>query len=51
MMNESRKRKKNPYSLSFARKLKEARTSKAKGELITVNPENVWASIGSGSEP
>ncbi|MCF0075780.1 DUF2442 domain-containing protein [Dyadobacter sp. CY261] len=46
----SGKRKKSPYNPSFEKKVKEARSSKAKGELITVNPENVWESIESGLE-
>lgn len=50
MMNDSGERKKSPYSHSFEKKVKEARASKAKGELIEVNPENVWESIGSGPE-
>ncbi|MGG7666844.1 DUF2683 family protein [Dyadobacter sp. BHUBP1] len=49
-MNDLEKSKKSPYSPSFDEKLKEARSSKAKGELITVNPENVWESIESGLE-
>jgi hypothetical protein len=49
MMHDSGKRKKSPYSLSFEKKVKEARSSKAKGELILVNPENVWGSIEAGS--
>jgi len=48
-MNDSRKHKKDVYSLSFEKKFKEARSDKAKGELITVNPENVWDSIEFGS--
>jgi hypothetical protein len=42
MMNDLEKRKKSPSNPSFDQKVKEARSSKAKGELITVNPENVW---------
>lgn len=49
-MNDLEKRKKAFYSPSFDKKVKEARDSKAKGELIEVDPENVWESIGSGSE-
>ncbi len=49
-MNDPGKRKGTLYSLSFEKKVKQARSSKAKGELITVNPENVWESIESGSE-
>lgn len=48
MMNDSGKRKNKPYNSPFEKKLKEARSSKAKGELITINPENVWESIESG---
>ncbi|WP_291036860.1 DUF2683 family protein [Dyadobacter sp. 50-39] len=43
-------RSKSAYSDAFAQKIKEARDSKSKGELITINPENVWESIESGSE-
>lgn len=50
MMNDLKKRKKSPYSHSFEKKVQEARASKAKGELIEVNPENVWESIESGPE-
>jgi len=50
MKNVLGKRKNSHQSLSFEKKVKEARSSKAKGELITVNPENVWESIESGSE-
>lgn len=50
MMNDSEKRKSSPYSRSFEKRVKEARSDKAKGELITVNPENVWDSIESGSK-
>lgn len=50
MMNDSRKRRMEPYSPSFDKKVKEARSSKAKGELITVNLENVWGSIEPGFE-
>jgi len=49
-MDDSEKSKRNDYSPSFDKKLKEARSSKAKGEMITVNPENVWKSIESGLE-
>ncbi|SEJ75955.1 hypothetical protein SAMN05216327_118158 [Dyadobacter sp. SG02] len=49
-MNHSENSEKNTYSPSFDKKLKEARSSKAKGELIPVNPENVWESIESRSE-
>lgn len=41
---------KSAYSPAFATKIREARDSKAKGELITINPENVWESIESESE-
>lgn len=47
MMNDPGKRKGTLYSLSFEKKVKQARSSKAKGELIKVNPENVWKSIES----
>lgn len=43
-------RTKSAYSRAFAQKIKEARDSKAKGELITINPDNVWESIESGSK-
>lgn len=49
-MNDSKKRNKGPYGLSFENKVKKARSDKAKGELIPVNPENVWESIESGSK-
>lgn len=49
-MNDSGKQKKNIDSLSFEKKIKDARSSKAKGELIPVNPANVWESIESGLE-
>jgi hypothetical protein len=49
-MSDLGKRKKNACIPSFERKVKEARASKAKGELILVNPENVWESIESRSE-
>lgn len=38
----SGKCEKSFYIPSFDEKVKQARSSKAKGELITVNPENVW---------
>ncbi|SDG56998.1 hypothetical protein SAMN04487996_12024 [Dyadobacter soli] len=50
MINDSDKYKKSSYSLFFEKKVKEARSSKGKGKLIQVNPENVWESIESGSE-
>jgi len=37
------------YSPAFIKRLNEARASKAKGELIEVDPTNVWASIDTGS--
>ena len=48
-MSKSGKHKKGLYSPFFEKKVKDARWSKAKGERITVNPENVWESIESGS--
>lgn len=46
----SGKREKRAYSPSFDEKVKQARSSKAKGDLIEVDPENLWESIESGLE-
>lgn len=44
----SEKREKSPYSASFVKKVKKAKTRITKGEFIEVDPENLWESIESG---
>lgn len=41
--------KKRPFNPAFIKKLNEARASKAKGDLIEVDPQNIWEKVESGS--